>query len=72
MAVTLEERMSALESDVARIKRQLEDDAMAPRVPWWERRLGAFEGDCLYDEACRLGEEYRRSQPSAADSDVPA
>ena len=40
--------------------------------PWWERRFGAFTDDPLYEEAMRFGAEYRKSQPTPADDDVPA
>ena len=67
---TIEERLAALEADVARLKQAgfgLEESA----VPWWERRFGAFKDDAAYDEAMRLGAAYRWSQPTPAD-DVPA
>ena len=62
---TIEERLALLEEKVTQLlggqKKPTSD------VPWWERRLGAFKDDPLYDEAARLGAEYRRSQPTAAD-----
>lgn len=67
--VTLEERMAALETEMARIKQQLSTQLPAADVPWWERRFGAFKNDPLYDEAMRRGAEYRRSQPTPADDD---
>lgn len=36
-------------------------------VPWWEKITGTFKDDPEYDEAMRLGAEYRRSQPTAAE-----
>jgi hypothetical protein len=68
-ALTLEERVAALEEEVARLKRE-RASAVEARVPWWERRFGAFKDDPLYDEAMRLGEEFRLSQPTPADEDV--
>ncbi len=71
---TLEERISALERRVDELTRQ---DQCAEN-PWWERHIGAFKDSPLFDEAMRLGAEYRRSQPTAADEqtdegfDVPA
>lgn len=65
MATTLEERVSALEAQVAHL---LVDKTTAnAHVPWYERWKGAFQDDEMYDEAMRLGAEYRRSQPTAAD-----
>jgi hypothetical protein len=77
MATTsLEERVTALEAEVARLKRAPQTQQQeASKKPWWERRFGAFKDDTMYDEAMRLGAEYRRSQPTPADEDangVPA
>ena len=58
MAATLEERVAELEAEVARLKRRLEPEA---KKPWWEERIGAFADDPMYDEAMRLGREYRES-----------
>ena len=65
MATTMEERVSALEAQVAQLL--AEKTAGNGDVPWWQRRYGAFQDDGMYDEAMRLGAEYRRSQPTAAD-----
>lgn len=60
MAETLEERVSVLEAEVARLKRQNPDVAPA-KVPWWEQRFGAFSGSHEYEEASRAGQNYRES-----------
>ncbi len=65
MATTLEERVSALEAQVAQLL--AEKNAEKNEVPWWQRHYGAFKDDPIYDEAMRLGAEYRRSQPTAAE-----
>jgi len=70
--VTLEERMSALEAEVAQLKERLKGERPQVIAPWWERRFAAFQDDPVYDEAARLGAQYRRSQPTPADADVPA
>lgn len=36
-------------------------------VPWWEQRAGTFADDPIYDEAMRLGREYRESQKMVYD-----
>ncbi len=70
---SLEERMTALEAEVERLKRQVTAQKPQRDVPWWEQRFGAFKDDPLYDEAMRLGAEYRKSQMTPADdNDVSA
>lgn len=62
---TIEERLSALEQKVEKL---LSGETVPENErEWWHERLGAFKDDPLYDEAMRLGAEYRRSQPTAAD-----
>jgi hypothetical protein len=56
----LEKRVAALEAEVTKLKAR----AQVPRdsnLPWWERIAGSFEGDPLYEEAMRLGREWRDS-----------
>ncbi|HLV81056.1 MAG TPA: hypothetical protein VKT32_12280 [Chthonomonadaceae bacterium] len=62
---TIEERVSELEKKVARLM-EAKTEPQKP-VPWWERHVGAFKDSSYYAEAMRLGAEYRRSQPTAAD-----
>lgn len=69
---SVEERLAALETEVAQLKKQLAREKPPSDVPWWERRFGAFKDDPLYEEAMRLGAEYRKSQPTPADDDVSA
>ncbi len=77
MATTsLEERVGALEQEVARLKRRVEE-ADLPGKAWWDRVLGAFADNSVFDEAMQLGREYRESvQPPDKDvlngQDVPA
>ena len=68
---TVEERLAALEAEILLLKRQ-SGTSIAPQLPWWELRWGAFKDDPLYDEAMRLGAEYRKSQPKPTDDDVSA
>jgi hypothetical protein len=69
--LSLEERVAALEAEIAQLKQERSSTA-AVSVPWWERRFGAFKDDPIYDEAMRLGAEYRKSQPTPADDDASA
>jgi hypothetical protein len=55
----LEQRVAALETEVARLKRKLEEQETIR--PWWEQIAGTFENDPLYERAMRLGQHYRQS-----------
>lgn len=57
----LEERVAALEAEVARLKEKLETPANSSK-PWWEQIQGSFANDPIYEEAMRLGRQYRESQ----------
>jgi hypothetical protein len=52
----LEDRVAALETEMARLKAKIEDDA-----PWWKKIWGTFADDPMYLEAMRLGRQYRQS-----------
>lgn len=56
----LEERITALEIQVKQLK-QISDPNAADEVPWWEKIRGQFKDDPIYEEAMRLGREYRES-----------
>jgi hypothetical protein len=58
---TLEERMAALEKELAQLKQQLHVETPSPIIPWWEKIAGTFANSENYDEAMRLGREYRES-----------
>jgi hypothetical protein len=66
---SLEERVTALETEVAQLKRE-RHDATLLSLPWWARRFGAFQDDPMYDEAMRLGAAYRQSQSPPEDTHV--
>lgn len=40
---------------------QLEEKVEPPFKPWWERIAGTFADSPAYEEAMRLGREYRES-----------
>jgi hypothetical protein len=59
MPEQLEARIAYLEAEVARLKNRLENSL--PAKPWWENIVGTFADNSTYDEAMRLGREYRDS-----------
>lgn len=65
--VSVEERLTALETEIARLKNSLKTEKASAEVPWWEQRFGAFADSPAYEEAERLGREYRQSLQAAED-----
>src|SRR5437660_393712 len=57
---SLEERLAALEAEVARLKQE-RTGAAGLHQPWWREIWGTFKDDPVYAEAMRLGREYRES-----------
>lgn len=64
MPEQLEERVAYLEAEVARLKNKVENGVSSK--PWWEQIVGAFADNSAYDEAMRLGREYRDSLRSSS------
>lgn len=59
-AQTIEARLHALEREVTQIKQLLQGKS-GSGDPWWERIAGAFEDDPVYQQAMKLGRQYRES-----------
>lgn len=59
--IEIEKRLEILEAEVATLKNQASENGKS-ELPWWKQRIGIFENDPAYDEAMRLGREYRESQ----------
>ena len=57
-AAKLEERVAQLEEKVARL---LDKREAAEETPWWKKIVGVYKNDPEFDEAMRLGREYRES-----------
>ena len=68
--ISLEERVAALEAEVAQLKKHLEAEPPRAAVPWWEKILGTFANCEEYEEAMRLGREYRESLRPSSDEDA--
>ena len=58
-ASALEKRVASLENELAQLKSKVGDPK--PAANWLESIYGAFANDPVYDEAMRLGREYRES-----------
>ena len=67
--IEIEKRLEMLEAEVALLKSKIEKKDDKTELPWWEQRIGVFADDPIYDEAMRLGREYRESQKINYDED---
>jgi hypothetical protein len=56
----LEARVATLEAELAQIKRLFLGEKQ-PESPWWEKVAGSFADSPNFDEAERLGREWRKS-----------
>ena len=62
MATTpLEERVATLEAEMAGLRARLPQTTSASQVPWWKKIVGVYKDDPEFEEAARLGREWRRS-----------
>ena len=60
----IEKRLSALENEVARLKRKLKS-RQKPAEPWWKRVSGVFADSKAFDAAMELGRKHRESFTSS-------
>ena len=58
--ITIEERLSILETEVNKLKVSFIPNPQ-PIKPWWEEIVGVFANDPAFDEAIAIGREYRKS-----------
>jgi hypothetical protein len=58
----LEARLATLEQEMAQMKQMLAPAGQSLALqPWWEKIAGSFADDPDFDEAERLGREWRKS-----------
>lgn len=56
----IESRVATLETELAQMKQML-SVFVEKKAPWWLKVAGSFENDATFDEAVRLGQEWRKS-----------
>ena len=62
-AQTTEERLTAVEIELQKLKQEKEQNKTQEKaIPWWEQIRGQFKDDPMYEEAMRLGREWRASE----------
>ena len=64
----METRIAVLEKELNVLKAKFEK-IEKEKEPWWLQRMGSFANDPAYDEAMRLGREYRLAQREDYDKD---
>ncbi len=69
-AETLEQRVAAVEQELAQLKQQLQKETQPDPLPWWEQIFGTFANSEAHEEATRLGREYRESLRPKADEEM--
>jgi hypothetical protein len=57
----LELRVATLEKELMNMK-QILSESVRQKEPWWLKIAGSFENDPTFDEAVRLGQEWRKSE----------
>jgi hypothetical protein len=66
----IEQRVAALEAEVTRLKDEVKE-AISSKGDWLDKIYGAFANDPHFEEAMRLGREYRESlRPKATGKQV--
>jgi len=61
VTIEIETRVATLESEIAVIKEKLAKIEKTPTA-WWQRISGTFADDADFEEAMRLGREYRLAE----------
>ena len=60
MNESVEQRLEALEKEVAKLRGQLAE--LKPREKDWTRSIGIFANDPVFESAMKLGREWREAQ----------
>jgi|GEM_PF-390398 len=59
----LETRVATQEKELALLKKTIAA-SLKRKEPWWLKVAGSFEHDPTFDEAVRLGQEWRKTAES--------
>lgn len=70
---SLTDRIERLEEQVSRLSKQVDAAGPTPETAWWKKIVGVFANDPEFEEAMRLGREYREAQrPDDENAQEPA
>lgn len=69
--ITLEERIATVEAELERLKSRFSGEDTNEKCPGWKRILGTFADSEGFEEAVRIGREYREAQPLADEAERP-
>jgi hypothetical protein len=61
LETNLAQRISDLEVEVLRLSQRVKGAPTQPETAWWKKIVGVYRDDPEFDEAMRLGREYRES-----------
>ena len=71
---TTKERLNSLETRLTDLQRQFEERLLSATTPkhkrGWKAIVGTFENDPLYEEAMRLGRQWRETQFDELDQET--
>lgn len=63
-APSSEERVASLEAELKQLKQQSEAEKLSGTPRGWQRIVGIFNDDPEFEEAVRLGREWRMADAS--------
>ena len=58
----LEERIIALETKMEQLEKAKEGDKSDEEIPWWKKIVGIYADCPEFEEAMKLGREWRESE----------
>lgn len=61
-------RLSVVEDEIARLKREVEQRTVTNGATWVDQRSGSFAGDDEFREILRLGQESRKASLEAPET----
>ena len=73
--IEMERRISEIESEfsarLAKLEEQVSRLSPQPETAWWKKIVGVYKDDPEFDEAMRLGREYRESLRPSEEDEAP-